>query len=243
MQGRPGSQHIIDDDIAGVWVDGQAVGDNERARDILSSLLSAEAGLRDGLMLFAEEELSPAPRDMFGEDSGNSFRLIISAIKLPGGVQGDRYEYRPSQVPPEVFVREGRVGKVVGQEGAPFVFDAMDNPAGGAAGAEGADRPGEGGLEIKAMRAGPVAFEDAFEGVPAGQAAGVGDPGELVGPGGGEVQASVIVHRFLRDRAVPGEDQVKEPAVEVSQPAHPVRPLASGVYGRAPTRSRLPRWR
>jgi hypothetical protein len=37
-------------------------------------------------MLFAEEELSPATRDMFGEDSGDTFRLIISAIKLPGRV-------------------------------------------------------------------------------------------------------------------------------------------------------------
>jgi hypothetical protein len=138
-------------------------------------------------MLFAEEELSPAPRDMFGEDSGNSFRLIISAIKLPGGVQGDWYEYRPSQVAAEDFVREGCVGKVVGQERAPFVFNAMDNPPGGAASPEGTDRPGEGGLEIEAVRAGPVAFEDSFEGVPAGQAPRVMDAGELVGPGGGEM--------------------------------------------------------
>jgi hypothetical protein len=146
MQRRARSQHIVDDDIAGRWVDGHPVGDNERSGDILSSLLPAEAGLRDGLMLCAEEELSPAPRDMFGEDSGNSFRLIISAIKLPGGVQGDWYEYRPSQVAAEDFVREGRVGKVVGQERAPFVFNAMDNPPGGAASPEGTDRPGEGGL-------------------------------------------------------------------------------------------------
>ena len=104
MQRRSGGEDIIDDDIAGRWVDGQAVGDNERAGDILAALLSAQSRLREGLMLFAEEELSPAPRDMFGEDSGNSFRLIISAIKLPGGVQGDWYEYRPSQVAAEDFV-------------------------------------------------------------------------------------------------------------------------------------------
>jgi hypothetical protein len=60
------------------------------------------------------------------------------------------------------------VGEIIGQERTPFVFDAMDDPPGGAAGAEGADRPGKGWLEIEAVRAGPVAFEDAFEGVPAG---------------------------------------------------------------------------
>ena len=108
------------------------------------------------------------------------------------------------------------MGEIIGQERTTFVFDAVDDSPGGAAGAEGADRPGEGGLEIKAMRAGPVAFEDTFEGVPAGQAARVMDAGELLGPGGGEVEASVIVHRLLRDRAVPREDQVEEPAVEVS---------------------------
>jgi hypothetical protein len=84
----------------------------------------------------------------------------------------------------EDVVCEGRVGEVVGQEWATFVFYAVDDPPGGAAGAEGTDRPGEGGLEVEAMGASPVAFEDAFEGVPAGQAAGVGDPGELVGPSG-----------------------------------------------------------
>ena len=86
MQRRPGSQHIINNDIAGVRVDGHSVGDNERARDVLPALLSAEAGLRDSLMLFAEEELSPATGDMLGEDSGDSFRLIVSAIKLAGRV-------------------------------------------------------------------------------------------------------------------------------------------------------------
>jgi hypothetical protein len=136
------------------------------------------------VMLFAEEELSPASRDMFGEDRGNPLGLIIATIEFASGVQGNRHKYRPSQVAAEHFVREGRVGQVVGQERTPFVFDAVDDPPGGAAGAEGTDRPGEGGLEVEAMGASPVAFEDAFEGVPAGQAPGVGDPGELVGPGG-----------------------------------------------------------
>jgi hypothetical protein len=90
-------------------------------------------------------------------------------------------------VPSEDFVREGRVGKVVGQEGAASILDAVDDPPGGAAGAEGTDRPGEGRLEIEAVRAGPVTFEDAIEGVPAGQAARVMDAGKLIGPGGGEV--------------------------------------------------------
>jgi hypothetical protein len=61
-------------------------------------------------MLFAEEELSPATGDMLGEDPGDSFRLIISAIKLPGGVQGDWHQHRPSQVAAKDFIREGRVG-------------------------------------------------------------------------------------------------------------------------------------
>ena len=96
MQRRPGSQHIINNDIAGVRVDSVPVGDHERARDILSALLAAEAGLGDSLMLFAEEKLSPAPGDMLGEDPGDSFSLIVSASKLPGGVQGNRHEHRPS---------------------------------------------------------------------------------------------------------------------------------------------------
>ena len=138
-------------------------------------------------MLFAEEELSPAPGDMFGEDRGNSFRLIVSAIKLSGRVEGNRHEHRPGQVAAEDFVGEGCMREVIGQERAPFVFNAVDDPAGGASGAEGADCPGEGGLEVEAMGAGPVAFKDALEGVPAGQAPRVVDAEELVGPGGGEV--------------------------------------------------------
>ena len=45
MQGRPGGQHIIDDDIAGVRVDSVPVGDDESARDVLAAFLPAEAGL------------------------------------------------------------------------------------------------------------------------------------------------------------------------------------------------------
>ena len=243
MQRRASGEDIVDDDIAGIRIDGYPVGDDERAGDVLAALLSPESRLREGLMLFSEEELGPAPGDMFGEDSGNAFRLIIAAIKLPGGVQGDWHEYRPSQVAAEDFVREGRVGKVVGQERTPFILDTVNDPPGGAASPEGTDRPSEGRLEVEAMRASPVAFEDAFEGVTAGQASRVVDAGELVGPGGREVQASPVVHRLLRDRAVPGEGQVEEPTVELSQPAHRVRPLAKGVYGRAPRRSRLCRWR
>ena len=110
MQGRAGGEDIVDDDIAYVWVDGHPVGDDEGAGDILASLLPAEAGLGNGLMLFTQEELSPAPGDMFRQDSGDAFRLIIAAIKLPGGVQRDWYEHRAGQVTPEDFVREGRVG-------------------------------------------------------------------------------------------------------------------------------------
>ena len=83
-------------------------------------------------------------------------------------MERDRDQYRPREVAAEDFVREGRVSKVVGQEGAAFIFDAVNDPPGGAAGAEGTDRPGEGRLEVEAVRAGPVAFEEPFEGVPAG---------------------------------------------------------------------------
>ena len=194
-------------------------------------------------MLFAEEELSPAPGDMFRQDSGDAFRLIITALELAGRVQWNWHQYRPGQVTPEDVVRKGGVREVVGQERATFVFDTMDDPTGWPAGPEGADRPGEGRLKIEAMGAGTVTFEDTFERVAARQAPWVVDTGELVGPGGREVQPICNVHRFLRHRAVPGEDEVEEAAIEVSQPAHRVRPSASGLFGRAPRRSRQLRWR
>jgi hypothetical protein len=143
---------------------------------------------------------------MFRHDPGDSFRLIIATVELACGVERDRYEHRPCEVPAEDFVRKGRVRKVVGQEWAPLIFDTMDDSTSGPAGAKGTDRPGEGRLEVEAMGAGSVAFEDAFEGVTAGQATRVVDAGELLGPGGGQVEASPVVHWFLRDRAVPGED-------------------------------------
>ena len=87
----------------------------------------------------------------------------------------------------EDFVFDGGRGKVVGQERTPLVFDAVDYPAGGSAGAEGADRPAERRSEVEAVRAGPVAFEDAFEGVSAGQAARVADPREQGDAGGRQV--------------------------------------------------------
>ena len=129
-------------------------------------------------MLFTQEELGPAPGDMLGEDSGDSFRLIIPAVEPAGGVERDRDQYRPGKMAAEDVIRKGRVGEVVGQERAMFVLDTMDDMPGGPAGTEGADRSGEGRLEVEAVRAGPVAFEDAFEGVAAGQAAGVMDAGE-----------------------------------------------------------------
>ena len=45
MQGRPGSQHIVDDDIAGVRVDSVPVGDDEGPSDVLTPLLPAESRL------------------------------------------------------------------------------------------------------------------------------------------------------------------------------------------------------
>jgi len=223
MQSRSGGQDVIDDDITYVWVDRHPVGDHERASDVLTAFLTTEARLREGLMSLAQEDLRAAPGDVLCEHGGDTLRLIIPAIEFAGGVQGDRYQHRPGEVAAKDIIGERRVGEVVRQERTAFVFDAMDDPTGGTAGAESADRPGEGGLEIEAVRAGPVTFEDAFEWVTAGQAARIGNAGELFGSGGREVQACAIIHRFLRDRAVPREDQVEEPAVELSQPAHRVR--------------------
>ena len=118
----------------------------------------------------------------------------------------------------EDFVFDGGRGEVVREERAAFVFDAVDDPAGGSAGAEGADRPAERRPEVEAVRAGPLAFEDAFEWMSAGQAARVADPREQGDAGGRQVQAGVVVHRLLRHRAVPGEDQVEEPPVEDVEP-------------------------
>ena len=135
-------------------------------------------------MLLAEEELRATAGDVRGEERRDPFRLVIAAVEPAGGMQRDRHEYRAGEVAAEDVVRERRMGQVVGQERAAFVFDPMDDPAGGSAGAEGADRPGEGWLKIEAMGAASVAFEDAFEGMATGLAPWVGDPGELLGPGG-----------------------------------------------------------
>jgi len=86
MQSRASGENIVDDDITGRGIDGHPDGDDERAGDILASLLTAEAGLGNRLMLFAEEEFRPAAGDMFRQDAGDAFRLIIAAIKLPGRV-------------------------------------------------------------------------------------------------------------------------------------------------------------
>ena len=86
MQCRAGGEDVVDDDIADGGVDGHTLGDDECAGDILASLLPAEAGLGNRLMLFAEEEFRPAAGDMFRQDAGDAFRLIIAAIKLPGRV-------------------------------------------------------------------------------------------------------------------------------------------------------------
>jgi hypothetical protein len=59
---------------------------------------------------------------------------------------------------PEDFVFDGGRGEIVGEERAALILDAVDDPAGGTAGAEGADRPAERRTEVEAVRAGPVAF-------------------------------------------------------------------------------------
>jgi hypothetical protein len=85
---------------------------------------------------------------------------------------------------PEDFVFDGGRGEIVGQERAALILDAVDDPAGGTAGAEGADRPAERGPKVEAVRAGPLSLEDAFEGMSAGQAARVADAREQGDAGG-----------------------------------------------------------
>jgi hypothetical protein len=81
-------------------------------------------------------------------------------------------------MPAEDFVLHGRRRQVVGQERAALILDAMDDPSGGTAGAEGADRPAERRPEVEAVRAGAVTLEDAFEGMSASQATRIADPRE-----------------------------------------------------------------
>ena len=185
MQCRAGGEHIVDDDIAGVRVDGHRVSYHERSGDVLAAFLSSEPRLRDGLMPLAEQELRATSGDVRGQEGRDALRLIVAPLELTGRVQWNWHQHRSCKVAAEDIIRERRMGEVVGQERAPFVLDAMDDPAGGAAGTEGADRPGEGRLKIEAVRAGAGAFEDAFEGVTAGQAPWVMDAGESVGPGCG----------------------------------------------------------
>ena len=89
MQSRAGGEDIVDDDIAGRWIDRHPVGDDEGAGDILPALLPAEPGLRAGLMLLAEKCLGSASGDEGGEPPGDSFGLIIAAVPSAGGVQRD----------------------------------------------------------------------------------------------------------------------------------------------------------
>jgi hypothetical protein len=63
MQSRAGGEDVIDDDITDRGIDGLPVSDDERPGDILPALLSAEPGLREGLVLLAEERFGPTPGD------------------------------------------------------------------------------------------------------------------------------------------------------------------------------------
>ena len=219
MQGGAGGEDVVDDDITPRRFDGLPVGEDERPGYILPAFLPAEPGLRDGLMLFAKKRLGLTPRHEGGEPPGDPLSLVVPAVTTSGGVQRDRYQDGSGQMTAEDLVFDSGGDEVVGEERAAFVFDAVDDPTGGSAGAEGADRPAERRPEIEAVGAGPVTLEDAFEGVSAGQAARVADPREQGDPGGRQVQAGVVVHRLLRDRAVPGEDQVEEPPVEDVEPS------------------------
>ncbi|MEY3548163.1 MAG: hypothetical protein RLZZ552_530, partial [Verrucomicrobiota bacterium] len=162
MKGRAGGEDVVDDDIARGRVDRSALGDGERAGDVLTTFLSPEPGLRNGLMLLAEQRFGPAPWNQRRQSFGDPLGLVIAAVTSAGDVQRDRHEHRSGQMSAEDFVLHGRRGQVVGEERTTFILDAMDDPAGGSAGTEGADRPTERRPEIEAMRAGAVAFEDAF---------------------------------------------------------------------------------
>ena len=156
MQSRTGGEDVVDDDIARGGVDGLTVGEDERPRDILPALLPAEPGLRDGLVLLAKQRFGPTSGDEGGEPLSDPFGLIIPAVTSPGVMQRDRDQDGPGQMAAEDLVFHGRRGQVVGQERAALILNAVDDPPGGAAGAEGADRPAESGPEVEAVGAGPV---------------------------------------------------------------------------------------
>jgi hypothetical protein len=63
MQSRAGGKHVINDDITDRGIDGLPVGHDESPGDILPALLPAEPGLREGLVLLAEERFRPTPGD------------------------------------------------------------------------------------------------------------------------------------------------------------------------------------
>ena len=86
MQGRPGGKDIVDDDIALRRVDGLALHERERPGDILPSLLPAEPGLRDGLVLLTKKGLGLAPGHDRGELTGNPLGLVVAAVTTAGGV-------------------------------------------------------------------------------------------------------------------------------------------------------------
>ena len=219
MQGRPGGQHIIDDDIARRGVDGPPFGDDECSSDIAAAFLATEFGLRGGLVLLTQERIGAAPGDQRGQSPGDPFGLIIPAVAATGGVERYRNQDRPRKVATEHLVFDGGGGQVVGEEGATSVFNAVDNPAGGTAGAEGADCTTKGGVQVEAVGAGPVTFKEAFKRVATAQAAGVVNPEEPGCAGRGEMPPGLLVHRLLRDRAIPGKDQIEKPTVKVGQPA------------------------
>ena len=156
MQSRAGGENIVDDDIARDGVDGQSFGDDEGPGDVFPAFLPAEPGLRDGLVLLAKQRFGPTSGYEGGEPLSDPFGLIITAVTSPGVMQGDRDQDGPGQMAAEDLVFHGRRGQVVGQERAALILNAVDDPPGGAAGAEGADRPAESGPEVEAVGAGPV---------------------------------------------------------------------------------------
>lgn len=221
VQGRAGGQDVVDDDIADRRVDDLAGPWMKRIGDIAPAFPAPQPGLGDGLPRFIEQFHHPAAGDMRGEEARDPLRLIIAALGATGRVQGHGDKHRARDVASEDVIIEGRVGEVIGQEGATLVFDAVDDATGWSAGPEGADRPGERRAEIEAVGTGPVTLEDALEGVAAGQAPRIRDPREPVGAGGGEVGPGVRLHGLHRHRAVPGEDQVEQSAVEnIKPPSH-----------------------
>ena len=92
MQGRAGGQDIVDDDVANGRIDGHPVGDNERPRDVLTTLSSAKSGLGFGLLSFAKKPNGFASRNPGRQEVPEPLCLIVAAMPESIGVERYRDE-------------------------------------------------------------------------------------------------------------------------------------------------------